>query len=69
MRNLDYEILKQEVIHIMQSSKSIVLATCSNNRVTAREVYFASDNFSLYFLTSKVYDKYKQIEKNKNVAL
>lgn len=69
MKILDYEILKQEVIHTLENSKSIVLATCSNNRVTAREVYFATNNFSIYFLTSKAFDKYKQIEKNRNVAL
>lgn len=69
MKSLNYDVLKQEIINVMENSKSIVLATCSNNRVTAREVYFASKNFSIYFLTSKAYDKYKQIEKNKNVAL
>lgn len=69
MNSLDYELLKQEVIHTLENSKAIVLATCSNNRVTAREVYFASNNFNIYFLTSKAYDKYKQIEKNNNVAL
>lgn len=69
MKSLDYEILKQEVTHTLENSKSIVLATCSNNRVTAREVYFATNNFSIYFITSKAFDKYKQIEKNRNVAL
>lgn len=68
MKNLNYELLKQEVIRTLENSKSIVLATCSNNRVTAREVYFASNNLSIYFLTSKAYDKFKQIEKNRNVA-
>ena len=69
MKSLDYEALKREVIHTLENNKSIVLATCSNNRVTAREVYFASNDFSIYFVTSKAYDKYKQIEKNTNVAL
>lgn len=36
--------------------------------MTAREVYFASKNFRIYFVTSKAYYKYKQIEKNNNVA-
>jgi general stress protein 26 len=69
MKSLNYELLKQEVINTLENSRSIVLATCSNNRVTAREIYFASNNFSIYFLTSKAYDKYKQIEKNRYVAL
>ena len=68
MKSLDFELLKQEVIHTLERSKSIVLATCSNNRVTAREVYYASKDFNLYFVTSKAFDKYKQIEKNRNVA-
>ena len=58
MKSLDYEILKQEVTHTLENSKSIVLATCSNNRVTAREVYVATNNFSIYFFTSKAFDKY-----------
>lgn len=69
MKSIDYETLTQEVIHTLENNKSIVLATCSNNRVTAREVYFASKNLSIYFLTSKAYDKFKQIEKNRNIAL
>ena len=43
MKSLDYVKLKQEVIDALEKSRSIVLATCSNNRVTAREVYYASD--------------------------
>lgn len=69
MKSLDYELLKHEVIHTLENSKSIVLATCYNNRVTAREVYFASNDFKIYFITSKAFDKYKQIEKNNKVAL
>jgi len=43
VKSLDYVKLKQEVIDALEKSRSIVLATCSNNRVTAREVYYASD--------------------------
>lgn len=57
------------MIHTLENSKSNILAICSNNRVTARDVYFASNDFSIYFVTSKAYEKYKQIQKNKNVAL
>ncbi|HEX2947890.1 MAG TPA: pyridoxamine 5'-phosphate oxidase family protein [Clostridia bacterium] len=69
MKSLDYEVLKQDVIKALENSNSIVLATCNNNRVTAREVYFASNDFRIFFITSKAYDKCKQIEKNNNVAL
>jgi general stress protein 26 len=69
MKSLDYEVLKQNVISALENSNSIVLATSSNNRVTAREVYFASNDFRIFFITSKAYDKCKQIEKNNNVAL
>ncbi|MDR7857902.1 pyridoxamine 5'-phosphate oxidase family protein [Tissierella sp.] len=69
MKSLDYEVLKQDVINALENRKSIVLATCSNNRVTAREVYFASNDFRIFFVTSKAFDKCKQIKKNNNVAL
>jgi len=69
MKNLDYGALEQEVIQALKNSKSIVLATCSGNRVTARQVCFASKDFTIYFITSKEYDKCKQIEKNNHVAL
>lgn len=69
MKSLDYAKLKQDVIDALERGKSIVLATCSKNRVTAREVYYASDDLKVFFITSKAYNKYKQIEKNRNVAL
>ncbi|MBP1754674.1 MAG: hypothetical protein H6Q59_1072 [Firmicutes bacterium] len=31
MKSLDYDVQKQEVINILENSKTIVLATCSNN--------------------------------------
>lgn len=69
MKNLDYDVVKEDIFHALKDNLSIVLATSSNNRVTAREVYFASNGFTIYFITSKAYEKYKQIEKNSNVAL
>ena len=69
MKNLDFDVVKEDVFHTLKNNLSIVLATSCNNRVTAREVYFASNGFTIYFVTSKAYEKYKQIEKNSNVAL
>ena len=39
MKNLDYDVVKEDVFHTLKNNLSIVLATSCNNRVTAREVY------------------------------
>ena len=66
---LDYHEMKNEIIQRIELQKYIVLATCYNQRVTARTIYYVNDGLDIYFLTSKAYLKYKQIEKNLNVAL
>lgn len=69
MKELDYTDLYREVIHELKAHKEIVLATCVNNKVTARVVNCMYHQDSLYFITSRAYNKYKQIKKNNNVAL
>ena len=53
----------------MGKEKEIVISTANGNKVAARTVYFVFYIYCIYFVTSKSYEKYKQIEKNSNVAL
>lgn len=69
LKELDYEEMQEKIIAKIADRRDIVLATCDKKRVTARTIYCISDKFDIYFLTSKAYLKYKQIEKNSNVAL
>lgn len=68
MKYLEYESTRNEVIKIIEQQKTIVIATSYKERVTARTVYCISNGLTVYFLTSKAYLKYKQIEKNPRVA-
>ncbi len=69
MKSLDFDEEKIRIETLISSRNNIVLATSDKNRVTARTVYCVSDGLKIYFLTSKAYLKFKQIEKNPNVAL
>lgn len=69
MKQLDYFDEKERIEKLIQSRKEMVLATCNETRVTARTVYSISESLNIYFITSKAYLKYKQIEKNNHVAL
>lgn len=66
---LDFNEIKDEIVGKLDVRNQIVLASCYNQRVTARTVYYVNNGLDIYFLTSKAYLKYKQIEKNSNVAL
>lgn len=69
MEILDYFEMKNEIIRRMDLRNNIIIATCDNQRVTARTVYYVNDGLDIYFITSKAYFKFKQIEKNPSVAL
>ena len=68
-KQLPYDDKYNETINFLKSKDSIVVATSDKDKVAARTVYFVMLNSCVYFLTSKAYDKYKQIVKNPNVAL
>ena len=68
-KELDYEEKLYEIKDILEKEKEIVISTANGNKVAARTVYFVYYNNSIYFVTSKSYEKFKQIEKNSNVAL
>lgn len=69
MKELDTSQFKKDIIAMLQEKREIVVATCDKDRVTARTVFFASDGLKIYFVTSKAYTKYKQMQKKPNVAL
>ena len=69
MKQLDFNVKYTEIKNILKKEKSIVLCTSNGSKVAARTVYFVYFKDCIYFVTSMSYKKYKQIEKNQNVAL
>ena len=69
MKQLDFEVKFKEIENILKKGKSIVLCTSNGNKVAARAVFYCLFKGCIYFVTSKAYNKCKQIDKNNNVAL
>lgn len=65
----DPNMLKEEIIEILKSEKHIVLASCSDGRVTARTMSHVNVGTDIYFQTDKKFLKVEQISKNPRVAL
>ena len=68
-KQLQYDESYNKVIKALESKDSIVIATFNKDKIAARTVYFVLYDSCIYFITSKAYNKYKQILKNQNVAL
>lgn len=66
---LNYLELEKEAINFITTNKKMVLATCSENRVTARTMSIINDELLIYFQTDQAFIKYRQIKANPNVAL
>lgn len=66
---INYNLLEKEIFDLLGDKKIMVLATCSENRVTARNMSCLILNRKIYFQTDKTFLKYNQILKNPNVAL
>jgi general stress protein 26 len=66
---IDYNELANEVIGLLEEIQTIILATCTNERVTARTMNMVNDGLTIYFQTGKNGDKGKQVCKNPNVAI
>jgi len=66
--NLDYSILKDEIIKLLENTQTMTLATCSENRVTARSMAIINDGLNILFQTSGLSEKIKQLSANPNVA-
>lgn len=65
----DPNILREEIIMILKREKHMVLASCSDGRVTARTMSHVSMGTDIYFQTDKKFLKVEQIAKNPRVAL
>ena len=66
---IDYNELEKETFEILEKNKHIVLATCLNDKPTARTVSHIILDNKIYFQTDIKFDKCMQIEENNNVAL
>lgn len=62
---IEYELIEKE----LKKSGIIVLATSTNDKVTARSMCTLYHQGFIYFQTSSHLEKYKQIKANSNVAL
>ena len=69
MEEINYDILKDEAIQFLGVQKFLVLATSSDDRVTARTMGYVNKGLTIYFQTDRNFLKVKQIERNSNVAL
>lgn len=67
--DINFNRMKEEIIHQLGESKIMVLATASNNRVTARSVSCVFDELRILFQTDSIFTKAKQIKENPYVAL
>ena len=63
------EINIDDVIKALEKEKTIILATCADNRVTTRAMSHVNEGLTVYFQTGKDYLKCRQIRDNPNVAI
>jgi general stress protein 26 len=70
-RELDFEQKKAELVKFLDSvdNGNMTLATSCGDNVQARMILVASEGLDIYFFTWKHSRKFKQIEKNPQVAL
>lgn len=66
---LDTYELEMEIIAILEREKHLVLATCSDGRVTARTMSHVNAGLIVFFQTDKQFLKVEQMLKNTSVAL
>lgn len=66
---LDVDEKKREIIALLEMTKHIVLATCADDRVTARTMCCLNDELIIYCQTDSRFFKVEQIRKNPKVAL
>ncbi|MGL4109221.1 pyridoxamine 5'-phosphate oxidase family protein [Clostridium sp. LP20] len=66
---LDFNKVKEEFFRSIGDTKIMVLATTDSQKVSARNMSIVINNEKFYFQTDYNFDKCREIEKNKNVAL
>ena len=68
-QDLDFLELKESIITFLEEKSTIILATSSNDRVTARSISFVNKGLEIFFVTWTHHTKSVQIRENANVAL
>lgn len=63
------DLTADEVVSALEKEKTLILATCADNRVTTRTMSHVNDGLDVYFQTGEHYLKTQQIRANPNVAL
>ncbi len=66
---INYSEFKEEILNFLNKNKNFVLATSADNRISARSMDCVNTELKIMFETDKRSGKFKQIEKNPNVAL
>ncbi|MFX1256225.1 MAG: pyridoxamine 5'-phosphate oxidase family protein [Promethearchaeota archaeon] len=66
---INYDELKKEIEDFFRKNKSFVLATSANDKVSARTMDCINIGLKIMFETDRRSGKFKQMEKNPNVAL
>ena len=69
MEALDFDKLVEEKIKFLREHHTIVLATSTYDKVTARTVSYAAEGLDFYILSWDHHEKIRQIKENPNVAL
>jgi len=65
---LDYHVLSKEITQSLESTQTITLATCCDNKVTARTMSVVNDGLTIMFQTGGHSEKINQMRQNSNVA-
>lgn len=63
------DIGKAEIVDVLESEKTLVLATCAGSRVTIRPMSHVNDGLSVFFQADSHSLKMRQISENPLVAL
>ena len=66
---INFKTLSDEIIGLLEKAQTVILATCANDRVTARTMNMVNDGLTIFFQASENGDKGKQIRDNPNVAI
>jgi general stress protein 26 len=67
--SIDTLELEKEIITLLEREKYLVLATCTDEHVTARAISHINIGLDIFFQTDKKFLKVKQINQNPRVAL
>jgi hypothetical protein len=66
---IEYDTLREEAIRFLDRHEVLFLATCADDRVTARAMSCVHVGLEIYFQTSRDSCKFAQICRNPHVAL